>query len=765
MRLSASGPSKDRATRAEPPPTPAAPRGPRRPSPQLWVSLALAAVTLAAFLPACGNEFVEYDDQLYVTANPRVQAGLTGGGVAWALTDTRIAVWHPLAWWSLQLDADLYGLNPAGFHLTSILLHTASVVVLFWALYLMTGAPWPAAAVAAVFAVHPLRVESVAWVAERKDVLATLLGMLALLGYARYARQPGLGRYLLVVAAMAVGLTAKPTLVTLPGVLLLLDYWPLGRLDRGTAWRRVIEKLPLFALAAAGCAVTVAAQQPVIGRAEEFPLGVRVANALTSYVQYLVTFFCPVSLAAFYPHPRLGLLSPQALGAGALLAAITVLAARQARRRPYLLVGWLWYLGTLVPMIGLVQVGGHGAADRYTYIPLVGVTIALVWYLAEQADRSAGWRAALRIAGPAVLALLVIATWRQEGYWHDTISLWYRALDVTTDNHEAHRNLAVEFEKQGKSAEALRHYEEALRTYPIKRVVHNDLGAYWMRRREYRRAEEHFRAALANDPDDPLTRNNLGGLLIVLGKAGEAEPHLRAAVEGRPLDAGARFNLALACVFLSRWDEADGHFTAGGRLSPDNPAAHHTYGVALRDRGRPDRAVPHLEAAAALWSDNPEAHHDLAFALETLGQLPRAIEHYRRAVRLEPRAARYHCGLAHACHAAGDPTSAAGHYRDASRVEPDWPDRVDKRAWRLSVSPDHGQRNGLVAVYLAEQVCQATGYAQAGFVDTLAAAYAEVGRFEEAANLARQAAAKADPELAREIQDRLKLYEARRAIP
>jgi tetratricopeptide (TPR) repeat protein len=615
--------------------------------------------------------------------------------------------------------------------------------------------------VAALFAVHPLRVESVAWVAERKDVLATLFWMLALLAYARYVRQPQLGRYLLVVAAMAVGLMAKPTLVTLPCVLLLLDYWPLGRLNRTTALRRVVEKLPLFALAAIACAVTVVAQRPVIGSMEDFPPGVRIANALISYAEYLGAFFWPASLAAIYPHPRLGLLTPQAIASAALLAAVTALAVYQARRRPYVLVGWLWFLGTLVPMIGLVQVGRHGRADRYTYVPLIGVALALVWYLAELADRSAGWKTAVRVAGAVVLVVLVAATWQQVGYWHDTASLWNRALEVNPDNYEAHRNLASEFERQGKPDEALRHYEAALRLYPDKRVVHNDLGAFWMKRRDYRRAGDHFRAALEIDPDDPMTHNNLGALLLLLGKPGEAEPHLRAAIRGRPLDAGPLFSLSVACAALGRWDEADESFAAGEQLDPNNPTAHHAYGVTLRDRGRPDHAVPHLEAAASLAPDNPEFHHDLAFAFETLRQLPQAIEHYQQAVRLEPRGVKFHCGLAHAYHAAGDAGSAATHYAEATRLEPDWPVRADERAWRLAVHPEPGQRNGLVAVHLAEQVCQATGYGQAGFLDTLAAAYAEVGRFEEAAAVARQAAARAGPDLVREIQDRLRLYEAR----
>jgi tetratricopeptide (TPR) repeat protein len=729
------------------------------------VSLALAGLTLVAFLPACGNGFVEYDDQLYVTENPHVRAGLTGEDVTWALTATHAGNWHPLTWWSLQLDAQLYGADPAGFHLTNVLLHAATAVLLFWVLRLMTGALWPSAATAAVFAVHPLRVESVAWAAERKDVLGALFWMLTLLAYVWYARRPGPGRYLAVAAAFALGLAAKPMLVTLPCVLLLLDYWPLGRLRRDTVRRLVLEKLPLLALAAAACAATLAAQRVTVQTLDQLPLDVRLGNALISYARYLGLFLCPVGLAAFYPHPRLGLLTPQALAAGALLVGITALAVWQSRRRPYLLVGWLWYLGTLVPVIGLVQVGGQGLADRYTYIPLVGVTVALVWGLAELADRSPRWRTALRVAGGAAVALLIVITWRQVDHWRDTVSLWRHALAVTSDNYEVHRNLAVVLDRQGKADEALHHYRHSLAAHPDKRVAHNDLGAFWMRRGGYGEAAAHFRASLEIDPGHPMTHNNLGSLLLTQSKPGEAEPHLRAAARAMPDFAAAHFNLALACAALGRADEAEEHFADGRRLEPDNADAHHWFGNALRIHGEPDRAVRYLEAARDLRPDDPEVHHDLGLAHQARRTLPEAVESYRQAVRLDPASGKYHRSLAHACREAGDAEHAAAHYREATRLDPDWPARLDDQAWRLTTHPDPGRRDGPLAVRLAEQVCQATGYERPQFLDTLAAAYAETGRFDEAVELARKArdlaAAARQTALADEVRDRLRLYESR----
>jgi tetratricopeptide (TPR) repeat protein len=724
----------------------------RKPPSDLAVGVALAALTLTAFLPACRNGFVEFDDQMYVTSNPRVQAGLSSG-LGWAVTDTHVNAWHPLAWWSLQFDATLFGLNPAGFHLTNVLLHTAAAVTLFLALRRMTGAVWRSAAAAALFAVHPLRVEAVAWVSERKDVLAVLAGAVALWAYARYTERPSVSRYLPVAAALTVGLLAKPVLVTLPFALLLLDYWPLRRLGR----RALLEKLPLVALAAAGAAVTVAAQRAVLGTADEFPPAARLANAVYSYVWYLGATAWPGGLAAFYPHPRGGLSAAAVIGSAAVLATVTAGAVWQARRRPYLLVGWLWFLGTLVPMIGLVQVALHGRADRYTYLPAVGLSVAVVWWLAEWVPASVA-----RVGGTVLAVVLVLLTWQQIGYWRDTATLWEHAVAVTADNYEAHRNLGFEYQRQGKDAAALRQFEAALRSHPRPATVHNHLAEHWLARGEFRRAADHLRAAEAADPTDPLTRNNIGGLLVTVGKPAEAEPHLLAAAAARPTDPGPRFNLALALAALKRWAEADEWFAAGVAVSPDNPDAAHSYGVALRDAGEPGRALPHLRAAVASKPDAADRHHDLGQALEAAGDPSAAVAAYRRAAELAPAEVRHLCGLGHAAHAAGNASAATEAYRRADRLAPGWDARADGQAWRLAVHPADGLRNGRLAVRLAEQANQATGFARPGYLDTLAAAYAEVGRFEEAAATADRAIAAALPELAAEVRTRLALYRDRK---
>lgn len=735
----------------------------RRCPPDLGISVGLAVVTLFAFAPAWGNDFLDYDDPVFVTANPHVRAGLTRDGLAWALTATESVSWHPLVWWSLQLDAELFGDDPAGYHGTNVLLHVGSAVLLFWALRLMTGARWPSAAAAALFAVHPLRAESVAWVAERKDTLATFFWMLGMFAYARYVRRPGPVRYLGVAASLAAGLAAKQTLLTFPFALLLLDYWPLGRLRRGHVRRVVVEKLPLVGLAVAAGVAALWAQRLSVRSAEQFPWDLRLGNALIAYVQYVGMFAWPVGLAAFYPHPRLGALSAAALGAAAVLALATAVAVRQARMRPYLLVGWLWYLGTLVPMIGLVQVGGHGRADRNTYIPSVGLTVLLVWGLAGLARRSPQWRAGLAWTGAVVIAGLSLVTRHQVGYWGDTERLWRHTLEAEPDNPEAHRNLAAALDRRGKRDEVVRHYEAALKAYPTPGVVETDLGAYWMRRGRYDLAEQYFRAAVRADPASPLPRNNLGGVLVARGHPAEAAAHLEAAATAMPDHPGARFNLALAYAALGRVDEAERAFAEGRRLQPDNAAAHHGFGTTLRDRGEPARAVPYLEAAVAAHPDQPELRYDLAVALQWADRLPAALDAYREAVRQSPADVRYLTGLAHALHAAGDTAGSTERYAEATRLDPEWADRADQQAWRLAVHPEAGQRNGARAVRLAEETCQATGFARADFVDTLAAAYAEADRFPEAVSTARRAAGLAtDARLAAEIRDRLALYEGGR---
>jgi tetratricopeptide (TPR) repeat protein len=516
------------------------------------VAAALVAVTLALFAPTYTSAFVNYDDPIYVSQNPHVQAGLTWSGITWAFQTTRLGAWHPLTWLSLQLDASLYGTKSAGgFHLTNVLLHAAAAVLLFLAMRRLTGTLWRAALVAALFAVHPLHVESVAWVAERKDVLSGLFWMLTLLAYARYAERPTLGRSLAVVAAFALGLMAKPMLVTLPCVLLLLDYWPLRR---PLTWRLLLEKLPLFALTAVACPLTLYAQQGAGAMIQltEVSLANRAGHALISYCAYLLKAVWPANLAVFYPYPAHTVVW-QVVAAGLLLAAVTAVAVRLRRRCPYVLVGWLWFLGTLVPVIGLVQVGGQAWADRYTYLPYVGLLVAVTWVGADLLARWPTRAAVLAGVAPAVFASVSLP---QVLVWHDSVTMWQHTRRVTAgacggDNDSPARWLSL----RGRA------------------VIENNLGVALTERGDYSLAEQHYAEAARLDP--------------------------------KYMD--AHYNLARALTIAEKYEKAAPHWEEALRLSPEYVQAHLGYAYLLEHTGQTPRAARHYRLAAKLLTRQGKA--------------------------------------------------------------------------------------------------------------------------------------------------------------
>lgn len=493
----------------------------KKPSPIL-ICVFLAIVTIAVFWPVIGHQFVSYDDVDYVTGNPHVQTGFTAENIKWAFTSGQFANWYPLTWLSHMLDCRLFGLNPAGHHAVNLLFHLANVILLFLILFRMTGAHWRSAFVAALFAIHPLRVESVAWVSERKDVLSTLFLLLTVWTYAGYVKRPSIGRYVAVAGLFALGLMSKPSLVTLPFALLLLDYWPLRRTR---IKRLILEKAPLLALSAASAVVTYIAQAGTGAVASDYPIGVRAANALTAYIAYIGKMFWPVRLAFPYPHPGSALPSWQVIGSGLLLALMTALAIMTARRRPYAAVGWLWYLGTLAPMIGLVQVGGQAMADRYTYVPLIGLFIILAWSGSEIVNRQQKRQWIAPVIGGLVILPLMVASWIQVGYWRDTKTLAERALAVTSDNYLAHYALGVTLAGEGDNEGAISHLSQAISLHL----------AY------------------------PEARYNLAVCLANEGRLGDAIREYHEAVRLRPDYAEAHNNLAVALYykrdFAESWKE------------------------------------------------------------------------------------------------------------------------------------------------------------------------------------------------------------------
>lgn len=515
------------------------------------VALALLALVWAVYGQVGGHAFVDWDDGEYVYENAKVLAGLGADGISWAFTTRHAANWHPLTWISHMADVELFGLDAGWHHLVSVLLHAVNAVLLFLVLRAATGATWRSAFAAALFAVHPLHVESVAWVAERKDVLSTAFGLLAVGAYVRHARRPGARRLVPVAAALALGLLAKPMLVTLPFALLLLDAWPLGRLERGALRRLVAEKLPLFVIAAASCAVTYAAQASKAATAtlEGFPLGARLANAAVAYVAYLAKTLWPGGLAMFYPHPAsLGdpIPASHVAGALALLAAATALAVLQARRRPYLLVGWLWYLGTLLPVIGLVQVGAQAMADRYTYLPHVGLLVAAVWGVHDLAGAARRARLAAAVGGAAVVAALAAAAFLQAGHWRDAPSLYGHAIAVTRRNFVAWNNLGIFHLGRGDVSRAAECFGEAIRAKPDHAISHYNLGVAYAQAGHGPAAMAAYREAVILEPEYADAWVNLGLLLRATGELDAAISCHARALRIRPGDPYALEDLAIA---------------------------------------------------------------------------------------------------------------------------------------------------------------------------------------------------------------------------
>jgi tetratricopeptide (TPR) repeat protein len=617
----------------------------------VWISGLLALGVVVFYWPLFDYGFIDYDDPQYVYENPHVTSGLDWHGVAWAFTTFHASNWHPLTWFSLMLDAQLFGVHPGVYHAVNVLFHAANSVLLFWLLKSLTGSLWRSGFVAALFAFHPLHVQSVAWIAERKDVLSTFFFLLTLIAYTSYAQhkkflnsQLAALNYVLALLFFTLGLMSKPMLVTLPFVLLLLDFWPLQRLvfkTKGPSWAPAVspparflflllEKVPFLALAAASCAVTVLAQTRghALIPANHIPLGWRLQNVMVSYVLYLKAMVWPSPLAAFYPYPALDVAS--ALGAACIIILITAVVFILVRQ-PYLAMGWLWYLGMLVPVIGLVQVGMQGMADRYTYVPLIGIFVAVTWGVT---DILSGWRnrqVALATAATVVLGICLTVAASQLRYWRDSETLARHALSVTTNNA------------------------------PMEMLLGN--------------------ALLARE----------------------------------------------------KFEEASRHFAAADRIYPDQGLI----------------------------------QNDLALALANQGKTNEAIAHYRIAIKLEPHEVKLHYALANLLSQQGRFDEAVAEYQSALQLDPNYVRALNDLAWLLATVPEARLRNGAQAVDLAEKSCRLTNYKLPVLIGTLAAAYAEAGRFGDATNTAEQAIALATAEgresLAAKNRSLLELYRTKKA--
>jgi Flp pilus assembly protein TadD len=570
-----------------------------------WLVLAgLLAATFVTFLPVLYCGFVNYDDDVYVTDNPLVRGGLTAEGLWWGLTTLHFGNWHPLVWWSFQLDAQLSGKDAAGFHRTNLLWHLGSVALLFVALRRMTGQTWPSALVAALFAIHPLNVESVAWVSERKGVISTFFWMLALTAYAGYAARPGWVRYLMVALSLVLGLMAKPMLVTLPCALLLLDYWPLRRFGRAPApgaeappfarasfGRLVVEKLPLLALSGAFSVLASAAQNRIgaLPALSACPVETRLENVAFSYLWYLRQAVHPSNLAAYHPFESMAAPALQAAAAALALAAVTFLVLRRLRSAPYLAVGWLWYLGTLLPVSGLVQVGSHARADRYVYVPLVGVFLLVAWGLTSLARRWDSRRRIALLAGAALL-FLAFSTWTQAHSWQDSFSLWRHALRVTEANPVANNNLGDALARRGEWEQAVLHFQEALRLRPDYAVAHVSMGTYLLQQGALAEAASEFREAIRLQPNRPKAHHHLATVLMCQGDPGEAIAHLREALRLGLEEAEVHNKMGVALLLQAEPEAAAACFVRATALQPEDPTYRRHHAFALLRAGRRQEA-------------------------------------------------------------------------------------------------------------------------------------------------------------------------------
>ena len=754
------------------------PRPPQKPLPDSngrclvpWVCLLLVAIVFAVFGQTLRHEFVNFDDEDYFSANPHVRAGLTWNGVTWAFQIGYAANWHPLTWLSLMLDAQLFGTGPAGPHLTNLILHAATTVLLFFLLRRLTGTLWPGAFVAAIFAIHPLHVESVAWVSERKDVLSGLFFMLTLLMYARYAGLSGIQPpkskvfYGLILLFFAFGLMSKPMLVTLPFVLLLLDYWPLARFEHQSAWRLILEKTPFFLLSTASCILTVLAQKEAITPTLALPLSLRIGNSLYSYLIYLGQMFYPARLAAFYPHPENGLSWWKPVLAFVLLAGITAGVFALRRSRPYLLIGWLWYLGMLVPVIGLLQVGGQARADRYTYLPLIGVFIMLTWGVK---DLLPSWRyrkQAFCFGAIIVLAALMTSASIQTSYWRNSEALWNHTLACTSRNYVAHSDLGGVLFKQGQIAEATAQYQTALEINPRYVEAHNDLGIVLARQGQTAEAIGHYRTALAIKPDYVEAHINLGNALATEGQADEAIDHFQQALQLDPNNGEAHNDWGAMLLRQRQNSEAMEHLQKAAELEPDNAEVQVNLGTAFITEGQTASAISCYRKALDLKPDYAKAHYNLANIFAAQGELDDAINHYQQAVALMPDLTPARYRLALALQASGKFAAATVQFQKVLELDSRDIAALNDLAWLLAACPEDSVRDGNRAITLAMKAEQLSGGKSPEILDTLAAAYAETGQFAEAVQTAKSAlslaAAQDKKPLAAALQNRLLAYQSK----
>ncbi|MCX5849423.1 MAG: tetratricopeptide repeat protein [Deltaproteobacteria bacterium] len=602
---------------------------------KLIVYIVLTIVTFAVFWQVNQYNFINIDDNLYVTQNSHIQSGITLDGFRWAFCTRYADLWNPLVWLSFMFDYQLFGLNAGGYHVTNLILHILSTLLLFWLFCRMTGAIWKSAFVATLFALHPLHVESVAWIAERKDVLSAFFWILTLCLYVYYTEKQAIRRYLLVLFFFTCALLSKPMVVTLPVIMILLDYWPLGRFeskkDNLILWQ-LKEKIPFFVLSAVFSIITIYAQHDPSGKV--FPLGSRIANSPVSFVTYLEKTFWPHDLAVFYPFSD-QLPVWQVLGAILLILVVSATVIAAVKRLPYLLTGWFWYAITILPVIGIVQIGNHSMADRYTYLPLIGISIILAWGIPHLFPREDMRKNILFPAGIAVLAILSVITWQQCSYWKNDTTLFGHALQVTKDNYLAHGSLGPALFKEGKTEEAIDHYNKAIRIMPDYVEPYNNRGAAYAQLGQYQQAIEDYNHAIRIRPDYIPPYNNRGAAYARLGQHQRAIEDYNHAIRLKPEGADAYHNRGLAYSQLGQYQLAINDLNKAISLN-------HYYLMAYLNRAaiygkfnQYHNVIKDLNETIRLQPDNALFYYNRGFAYAKISQYLSAISDLNTAIRLK----------------------------------------------------------------------------------------------------------------------------------
>ena len=747
---------------------------------QILGSCALALAVLAIFGKLQGFGFVNFDDHIYVYLNSHVLTGLTWENFSWAWTTRHASNWHPLTWMSLQLDTAVFGTKAGGYHFTNVILHSANSVILFLILCRTTGAGGRSFVVAALFALHPLHVESVAWISERKDVLSTFFMLLAIWFYVIYAARPRLWCYAAVFVAMALGLLAKPMLVTLPCVLLLIDFWPLRRFptsghaaDSDPDGRKrpikqlVLEKLPLFVLAAASSIMTLVAQGSggAVVSLERLPFPERFCNAVWTYAAYLLQMIWPTKLSIFYPRPSLAWYSPEFLLAFAAIVALTFLFFRKRLSHPYAIVGWLWYVGMLFPVIGIVQVGEQARADRYTYVPLIGLFIVTVWGVADFALRRRGSRVVIGLMTAIILVSCGALTSMQVDAWRDSIRLWSHAVEVTPPNMMAYRNLGIAFVEIERPDKAIQQFQNAVKIDPDDQNSHYNFGVALLAMRDIDGAIREFEEVVRINPIHAPAHHNLALCFKEKKDRERTFKHFRAAIQADP--GGARFHAQFAMLLFDerRMQPAKEHFAIAIQLSSHSFELHYYLATAYLWLGEYDEAAFHFHQASRTNPSDALAYDGLARLLARRGNLPDALANAERAIELDQKQALFHYDLSWIHRRMGNIRRATEELAEARRIDPNWEKTTTKLAWSLATNADDELRLPGEALHLIRQLIDLAGQPRAELLDILAAAQAAVGKFDEAGITERSAlllAKESDSELAKQMKHRLELYESKK---